>query len=69
MCVCVCVCVCVLQVVGSPPEALVETFFGLLPGGSPSYFQKILDLKVFLFVYLCVCLCVCVCVGGGWGGR
>ena len=35
-----------LQVVGSPPESLVDTFFELLPQGSPSDFQRMLDLKV-----------------------
>lgn len=36
----------VLKVVGSPPEGLVDTFFELLPHGSPSDFQRIIDLKV-----------------------
>lgn len=36
----------VLKVVGSPPEAMVPTFFELMPHGSPSDFQRILDLKV-----------------------
>lgn len=35
-----------LQVVGSPPEGLVDTFFELMPHGSPSDFQRMLDLKV-----------------------
>lgn len=34
------------QVVGSPPESMVHTFFELMPSGSPSDFQRILDLKV-----------------------
>ena len=34
------------QVVGSPPEGLVDTFFELMPQGSPSDFQRMLDLKV-----------------------
>ncbi|GAB4819166.1 hypothetical protein N2152v2_006212 [Parachlorella kessleri] len=36
----------VLKVVGSPPEAMVHTFFELMPNGSPSDFQRIVDLKV-----------------------
>jgi hypothetical protein len=36
----------VLKVVGSPPEGLVDTFFELMPQGSPSDFQRMLDLKV-----------------------
>ncbi|KAL4452083.1 hypothetical protein ABPG75_007745 [Micractinium tetrahymenae] len=36
----------VLKVVGSPPEGLVDTFFELLPQGSPSDFQRTIDLKV-----------------------
>lgn len=36
----------VLKVVGSPPEAMVETFFELLPNGSPSDFQRMAELKV-----------------------
>ena len=36
----------VLKVVGSPPEGMVDTFFELLPHGSPSDFQRMADLKV-----------------------
>ena len=36
----------VLKVVGSPPEKMVDTFFELLPHGSPSDFQRMADLKV-----------------------
>eukprot|EP00887_Chlorella_sp_A99_P007688 scaffold20.g7688.t1 len=35
----------VLKVVGSPPEGMVDTFFELLPNGSPSDFQRIAELK------------------------
>ncbi|EFN54878.1 hypothetical protein CHLNCDRAFT_23940 [Chlorella variabilis] len=36
----------VLKVVGSPPDGMVDTFFELLPHGSPSDFQRMADLKV-----------------------
>jgi hypothetical protein len=36
----------VLKVVGSPPEAMADTFLELLPQGSPSDFQRMADLKV-----------------------
>lgn len=36
----------VLKVVGSPPEGMVDTFFELLPHGSPSDFQRMAELKV-----------------------
>jgi hypothetical protein len=35
----------VLKVVGSPPEGMVDTFFELLPHGSPSDFQRMAELK------------------------
>ncbi|KAL6779641.1 VPS53 [Auxenochlorella protothecoides x Auxenochlorella symbiontica] len=35
----------VLKVVGAPREALVDTFFELMPDASPSEFQRIVDLK------------------------
>lgn len=50
----------VLKVVGAPREALVDTFFELMPDASPSEFQRIVDLKV--------CLEGGVCIGGWEGG-
>ena len=39
-------CEALLKVVGSRPEHLVPNFFTLLPSGTPTDFQRILDIKV-----------------------